>query len=229
MMMRMPRWLYTLHLWVGVAVGAQLLLWTASGLFMTSSAIETVRGEHLRREAVPADLRQAEGVLPLAKVLAVQARVVDEIALTSLLGQPVYRLKEGKAVWLADARTGATRTLNGAEAIALARAATVLDGPATASALDPATPPLDFRRNVPGWQVTFADGTRVYVGAAGEILAVRTKLWRLYDFAWGLHIMDPGGREDTHHPLLIGSAGLALVSVLSGLVLIVLHFRRRWA
>lgn len=227
-MIRMPRWLWTLHLWVGVIVGVQLLVWTASGLFMTSSAIETVRGEHLRRTPALADLRAAPDVLPLAQVLAVQARVVDEIALTSLLGAPVYRLKEGKAVWLAYARTGATRVLTGAEAIALAKAATTLDGPATATPLDPAHPPLDLRREVPGWQVRFADGTHVYVGAAGEILSVRTDLWRLYDFAWGLHIMDPIGREDSHHPLLIGAAALALASSLSGLALAVLHFRRRW-
>ena len=228
-MIRMPRWLWTLHLWVGIIVGVQLLVWTASGLFMTASSIETVRGEHLRREPPRPDLRQAEGVLPLAQVLAVQARVVDEIALVSLLGQPVYRLKEGKAVWLADARTGATRTLSAADAVALARAATTLTDPVSATPLDPGNPPLDLRRAVPGWQVRFADGTHVYVGAAGEILSVRTRLWRLYDFAWGLHIMDPAGREDSHHPLLIGSAALALASSLSGLALAVLHFRRRSA
>ena len=41
---------------------------------------------------------------------------------------------------------------------------------------------------------------------------MRTGLWRWFDFAWGLHILDPRGREDTHHPLLIASAALALLS-----------------
>ena len=49
------------------------------------------------------------------------------------------------------------------------------------------------------------DGTHFYVDAgSGEIVAKRTGWWRFYDFMWGLHIMDPGGREDTHNPFVIG-------------------------
>ena len=56
------------------------------------------------------------------------------------------------------------------------------------------------------------------------MLALRTKLWRAYDFMWGLHIMDLRGRENAHHPVLIGFAGLAFVGSLMGCVLL---FRRR--
>ena len=52
------------------------------------------------------------------------------------------------------------------------------------------------------------------------MLALRSRLWRAFDFMWGLHIMDLQGREDTHHPLLIGSAALALLTSLLGLVLL---------
>ena len=34
--------------------------------------------------------------------------------------------------------------------------------------------------------------------------------WRAFDFMWGLHILDPAGREDSSHPLLIALAGLGL-------------------
>ena len=221
-----PRWtgpLYVIHLWVGIVVALQMLLWTASGLLMSSNAIETVRGEHLRRTVAPANLRSVGPIVPVSALLATPAETVE---LGMLLGRPVYRLKAGKAKWLVDARTGQRWTLDAADAVAVARAAiTLADVPTASPVTDP--PPLELRRPGGAWRVTYQDGTNVYIGPAGEILAVRTGLWRWHDFAWGLHILDPGGREDTHNSLLIGSAALALVSVLSGIVLIFVHFQRR--
>jgi hypothetical protein len=97
----------------------------------------------------------------------------------------------------------------------------------SARLFDAAYPPADFRRKTAVWQVTLADGTHVYVGRdSGEIEAVRTRWWRLYDFFWGLHILDPAEREDTSHPLLWVFSVLALGSSLLGTVLL---FRRRRA
>ena len=88
-------------------------------------------------------------------------------------------------------------------------------------------PPLDFRRPEAVWQVALEDGVHVYVGRhSGEIAAVRTRWWRLFDFMWGLHIMDLEEREDTSHPILILFAALALLGVLLGTTLL---FRRRTA
>ena len=76
--------------------------------------------------------------------------------------------------------------------------------------------------------VTFADGARVYLDAdTGAVLALRTDQWRLFDWMWGLHIMDLNGREDTSHPVLIASAALALLATLLGLVLLPFAARRR--
>jgi hypothetical protein len=73
-----------------------------------------------------------------------------------------------------------------------------------------------------------SDGTHIYVDAGtGAILATRTRWWRIYDLMWGLHIMDLSGREDTHHPWLIGFAGLSLAALLLSLVLLPLSSRRR--
>jgi hypothetical protein len=49
---------------------------------------------------------------------------------------------------------------------------------------------------------------------------VRTSLWRAFDFTWGLHIMDLQQREDTSNPILIGSAILALLMTLFGLIVL---------
>jgi hypothetical protein len=220
-------WFYFVHLWLGIFVAAQLLLWAVSGVVMTAWPIETIHGDDVRRAVAAPDLRDAGPLLPLGEIVAASAQPVDSVTLVCLLGAPAYRLQHGKTVWLIDARSGGPRPVTAADALALAHSGTTLAGPATVTALDPAAPPLELRRNVPGWRVAFGDGTRVYIGADGAILSIRTGLWRFYDFFWGLHILDPVAREDTHHPLLIGSAVLASVSVISGIVLIFVYFGRR--
>ena len=88
-------------------------------------------------------------------------------------------------------------------------------------------PPFDFRRPIAVWRAEYEDGTRVYIGRdTGEVLAVRTRFWRVFDFMWGLHIMDLQTREDTSHPVLIIFAALAALGSLLGIVLL---FRRRKA
>ena len=87
--------------------------------------------------------------------------------------------------------------------------------------------PFDFRRPLPVWQVALADGTHVYIGTeTGQIEAVRTRWWRVFDFMWGLHIMDLQTREDTHHPVLVFFAALAGIGAMFGCILM---FRRRRA
>ena len=86
-------------------------------------------------------------------------------------------------------------------------------------------PPADLRRPRASWQVHFADGTNIYIDAeSGEMLALRTRFWRAFDFMWGLHIMDLQNREDSSHPLLIFFAALSVLAVLFGSILL---FRRR--
>jgi hypothetical protein len=89
-------------------------------------------------------------------------------------------------------------------------------------------PPLDLRRKIDAWRVTMDDGTRFYVNAAtGEIAARRTRWWRIYDFMWGLHIMDLKTRENTSNPLVIGFGIVALLTTIMALALLPMTLRRR--
>lgn len=211
----LSRW----HVWLGWLVGVPLLLWTASGLFMVSWPMEEVRGGHLRAEPRP---------VALSGLVVPQAGTATKLTLIDEAGRPV---------WVASAANGASQRFDArsglalpavaeaeARAIALAsyRGGAALQGMARFAA-DKA--PLDLRRERPSWLARFGDDTHLYIDAeTGEVLAVRTRLWRVYDFMWGLHIMDLQGREDSHHPLLMGFAGLAFVGSLIGCVLL---FRRR--
>jgi hypothetical protein len=82
-------------------------------------------------------------------------------------------------------------------------------------------PPLELRRSVAAWQVAMTDGVHFYVDASsGQIVATRTGWWRFYDFMWGLHIMDPVTREDTHNPFVILFGIVALTMSVLGTILL---------
>ena len=226
---------YRFHIWLSWIVGLQILIWVATGLFMALSPIETVRGEHLMRKAQAVDLRGAT-VLPPAAVLARETRPVQHLMLKNWLGRPAYEIHyAGGGAAMVDAGSGKRLTpLTATAAEMAARAAYAGRATdATATRVDPKAIPLDFRRDEPAWAVRFSGvverrgGTIFYVSAeTGEVLARRTDRWRLYDFMWGLHIMDWDDREDFNSPLLIVVSVLALASVLAGAVL--LFTRHRW-
>ena len=215
-----------LHIWLGWVIAVPLLLWTVSGLVMVARPIEEVRGTHLLKNPDPRPLPPGN----LARMLIegeerpveLRTRMQGNSAVTSAIyadgkveryfarsGAPVPEIDQ------AAARTIAAMEVKGGDKVA------------ALAHFDAEHPPLDFRRAVPVWQVELEDGTRVYIGSdSGAIEAIRTPYWRLFDFAWGLHIMDLENREDTSHPLLIAFTALALLMVTMGSILM---FRRRKA
>jgi hypothetical protein len=212
------------HIWLGWLVGVPIVMWLATGLLMVSRPIEEVRGEHLRVKAEPVPLALPGSALAGPGTALKEMRVVMQdgravAILTSLTGE-VRRV---------DFATGAALApLTAAEARAKVAARIVGGDKVERVTLFPADrTPFDFRRPLAVWRVALADGTNVYVGRdTGEIEAVRTRWWRAFDLAWGLHIMDLSEREDTSHPLLILFAALSLTGALIGCVLM---FRRRKA
>jgi hypothetical protein len=219
-MLTLAKW----HIWLGWLVGVPIVMWLATGLLMVARPIEQVRGEHLRRESPPAAL-----VLPGSNLAAPEAKLAEmrvqmqgnrPVAILTGLDGSVRRVDfaSGAALPSLDAAAAqalVVREITGGEAV---ERVTLFPADRT---------PFDFRRPLAVWQVALADGTNVYVGRdTGAIEAVRTRWWRAFDLAWGLHIMDLSEREDTSHPVLIIFAALSLTGALIGCVLM---FRRRKA
>jgi hypothetical protein len=219
---QLRRW----HIWLGWLVGVPLLLWTLSGLVMVLKPIEEVRGAALLappapvRLAAPPLLPSEAAGLPLAKA-SLEQRAGGPRWVMELAGGPSR---------IADPVTGRfLPALSAADAAAEVRARWKGEGGIVAVTRTSAEdPPLELRRPVAAWQVRMEDGTHLYVDAAtGAVIATRTRWWRIYDFMWGLHIMDLRGREDMHHPTLLLFAGLSLLTLLMALVLLPLSRRRR--
>lgn len=220
LMRSLARW----HIWLGWLVGVPIVMWLASGLLMVARPLEEVRGDHLRRTIPPQEL-----VLPDSE-LAAPGSGLKEMRMMIQQGRAVAILTglDGK-VRRVDITTGAALPPFGADEARALVAEQIIGGDAVERVtLFPADrTPFDFRRPLTVWQVALADGTNVYVGRdTGMIEAVRTRWWRAFDLAWGLHIMDLSGREDTSHPVLILFAALSLTGALVGCVLM---FRRRKA
>ena len=220
-MRRYARW----HIWLGWLVGVPLVLWTLSGVAMVVRPIEEVRGEHLRIEREAQPIPAGAGVMRefglSGEVTEVTARMDGEtlVALATFAdGHKERRALNGRplpAIDAAAARAIVAREIRGGDRVARVE---FFDAPAS---------PLDFRKTVPAWRVTLDDGTYVYVGSeSARIEAVRTRWWRMYDFLWGIHIMDLQTREDAHNPVTIVFGSLAFVGALLGFTLL---FRRRKA
>jgi hypothetical protein len=218
---RLRRW----HIWLGWIVGIPFLVWTVSGIVMVWKPIEEVRGEDLLAE--PAPMRfSAPAVPPVVAGLPMQSLALEQRAAGP---RWVLKLADG-STRLADPGTGALLpAMSAAEAsrevISRYRGSAKVE---SVTRTDPDKPPLELRRPIAAWQVNMSDDTHFFVDAgSGAVVARRTGWWRLYDFMWGLHIMDPQTREDTHNPWVLGFGIVSLLTTLLALIMLPLTLRRK--
>ena len=213
------------HIWLGWLVGVPIVMWTATGLFMTAKPIEEVRGNHLRiavDDEAPLVLEDSTLATPQANLREMRIVMQDgrAVALLTDLDGITTRVDVASgdpipALTAEDARALAASRIVGGDKV---RSVTLFEADEV---------PFDFRRPVAVWQVALEDGANIYIGRdAGNIEAVRTSWWRWFDFMWGLHIMDLSEREDTSHPVLILFAALSVIGSVMGCILM---FRRRKA
>ena len=213
------------HIWLGWVAAIPMLLGVVSGLIMVARPIEDVRGSGLLREAEPIRLAGT----PIPPMVA--GVPLSSLTLEQRADGPrwVIKLPDGKTR-IADPKTGlllpalsasdATREVE-ARYTGKARVQFV-----TRTSAD--NPPLDLRRPIDAWKIEMDDGTRFYVDSStGQVAATRTRWWRFYDLMWGLHIMDPQTREDTHNPFVIGFGIIALAMAVLGTIVLPMTIRRR--
>jgi uncharacterized iron-regulated membrane protein len=224
----MRKWWFSIHKWVGLIVGLQVLAWTVSGLYMTWFPIAEVRSEHNIREAKPRDLRTATDLIAPDRAVAAAKAPVSRLELADIAGRWMWRIDSaGKPHMLIDAESGKVLSpLDEAAAREIARADYAGKAQIAAARLIEKDPPIEYRRALPVWQVTFADAgaTKLYIEPlTGKVTARRSDLWRTYDFLWSLHIMDYTEREDFNHWPIILMTLLALTLTVTGIGLLVIR------
>jgi hypothetical protein len=212
-----------IHKWLALLMAVQILFWFVSGLFFAVIPIERVRSEHViaERRVQPVEINIAAA--GLERLAAQGLRFGEKVEIRSLLGRPVALVSGGEArPALFDLATG--RQLSPMPASLAVRIAEADHaGEARAVRVDRVTENSpEYRGALPAWRVDFDDGANraLYVAAdSGMVAARRSTLWRVYDFLWGLHIMDWRGHENFNSPLLMITTALGLVVIVTGIIM----------
>lgn len=216
------------HLWAGLILGIQVLLWMASGVVMSVFPIELVRGETSAYSAPPAVLEPATYASP-GGILA-QADGATSVELKHFLGRPVYATRgPGAAAGLFDAATGERLSPLSEQLARRAAQQDYLGDGEIVSATLMSFPPQEYRGPTPVWRIDYNDrfNTRLYISPSnGEVRARRNDIWRVYDFFWMLHIMDYENRENFNNPLVITAAIAGFIFALSGMIIVVYRLMR---
>jgi uncharacterized iron-regulated membrane protein len=225
----MRKWWFSIHKWVGLVVGLQILAWMVSGLFMTFFPIEQVRGEQNIREAKSDDLRTVDGLIRPDQAMAGVATPVTRMELADMSGRWVWRIdSNGKPHALVDAKSGATISpLDETAARTIAAADFAGEGKIVSASLIEKDAPIEYRAALPVWRFVFDDASETHLYVApltGKVVARRSGLWRTYDFLWSLHIMDYTERENFNHWPIVIVSFLGLALTISGIGILVIRF-----
>ena len=149
--------------------------------------------DSLRAEQSPKIVSPDLDILVPSDIVSRHTLRPQSLTLKMFNERPVYIVTSEDQTQVFDAKTGAIlETLN--EALATQIAVNNYAGRSTETVAtffqDKA--PREYGREGPVWRIDFKkpDAASFYVDATtAEVKAVRTGLWRTFDFMWGLHIM----------------------------------------
>ena len=198
------------HKWLGLFLGLQVVVWSLSGLYMTSIHIDTIHGDHFVRHQQPRGVDAATLRDPIALASSSGA---ENVRLAWIDSRPVYVLTGQAGEQVVDARNGeAVARPMEQQVRALARS--YYTGPEHISSARLITDiPGEIRgRKPPLWRVEFAHWNKptLYLSpTTGELVSRRHELWRIFDFFWMLHNMDYAKRTSFNHPLIV-TVGIAM-------------------
>ena len=204
-----------IHKYLSFLISIQLLLWTVSGIYFAFNKIENVRGEQYREESnFNVDFSKLNFEIDGAQNIRVIDRMDQEILVVDGIYGREYLDFDGKDV----------EQLNAEEAKTLSAKHTSLI-PESVELVTENIVGSEFRgRALPIYRVKsvndVGEGINVYLNVyTGEVEAVRSNQWRIWDLMWGFHIMDWETRDDIDNLLLKIFSILALISSITGVLL----------
>ncbi|NQY13749.1 MAG: hypothetical protein HRT81_07835 [Henriciella sp.] len=220
------------HKVIGIVAGLLLLSWTASGLFFSLYPIETIRGDPWRPSIEHGDLTDMSVAISASEALSVADVPAEAVTLKPFLGAPVWMVQAESGQIMVDANTGHVRspiTQSDVDAL-LARFDDKPDGlgDLTVTYMIWENPLREYGGPLPAWVIEYEPRKqRIYIDASsGDVRAVRTTKWRIFDILWRFHILDITGDDRFDSWWLKLAAFLGLTMVLSGFVLLIDRVRK---
>ena len=219
-----------LHRWMGLIIGLQIILWFSSGLIMSAIPIDLVHGKHLRQSVEPLQTQLQDYSIPLQDILSRYDLNPSLVKFYSLNEIPVYEVWDNGRLIFSGVTGKRISKLNMEDVQQLA--VSQYTGKTVSVSVEKIHQlPLEVSDlRPPVWKVIFDDSisTTFYMDQfTGEVLGVRSDVWRVFDFFWMLHIMDYDTRDDFNNPLLISFAASALLFTLTGIILLIQIFARK--
>ena len=203
------------HKYLSFFISLQLLLWTISGIFFAFNKIELVRGEQYRlTQNFPINFDE----------IKFSRSDVQQVKAINRLGKTIFVVSGSKGIEYLDTLGSSLNKLNKDEVFEIVRASSTLK-PIGLEEITESSKGSEFRgRDLPLYKVTSLNDKdkkiNLYINVfSGEITAVRSLQWRIWDLMWGFHIMDWQTRDKINNIFLKIFSILALVSSISGILL----------
>ena len=203
------------HKYLSFFISLQLFLWTISGIYFAFNKIELVRGEQYRlTESFPINFNEVN--FSRSDVYQIKAiKRLDEI---------IFVVNASKGTEYLNALGTPVSKLSKSEVFEIVSSSSTLE-PIDLEEITESSKGSEFRgRDLPLYKVTSLNDKdkkiNLYLNVfSGEITAVRSIQWRIWDLMWGFHIMDWQTRDKINNIFLQIFSILALVSSISGIML----------
>ncbi len=203
------------HKYLSFFISLQLFLWTISGIYFAFNKIELVRGEQYRlTESFPINFDEVK----------FSRSDVQQVKAINRLGEIIFVVSGSKGTEYLDSFGNPVNKLNKSEIFEIVSSSSTLK-PIDLEEITESSKGSEFRgRNLPLYKVTSLNDKdkkiNLYLNVfSGEITAVRSLQWRIWDLMWGFHIMDWQTRDKINNIFLKIFSILALVSSISGILL----------
>jgi len=203
------------HKYLSFFISLQLFLWTISGIYFAFNKIELVRGEQYRlTESFPVNFNE----------INFSRSDVHQIKAIKRLDEIIFVVSGSKGIEYLNALGAPVNKLNKNEVFEIVSSSSTLE-PIDLEEISESSKGSEFRgRDLPLYKVTSLNDKdkkiNLYLNIfSGEITAVRSLQWRIWDLMWGFHIMDWQTRDKINNIFLKIFSILALVSSISGILL----------
>ena len=201
--------------YLSLFISLQLLLWTASGIYFAYNKIENVRGEQYRE--------QTSFSVDLSKI-NFEVEDISTLSFANRLNERVVVIRDTQGKKYFDFDGNLIDKISFEDALKVVKTKTNLS-PLSVEEVTEAKKRAEYRgRDLPIYRVVSTnkqnEEINVYVNPySGDISAVRSTQWRIWDLLWGFHIMDWQDRDNIGNIFLKIFSVLALLSAITGIVL----------